>query len=150
MENEKIDFIPDATTPGQSQNFRYNAAGSNRKGRSGAANATPGESQSQSLGNPRLLVLGALGNGKSTVLNALAGIPETFETSKKPKSCTQEAKTVEVSTYTTRLALTDTPGLFDLAMPLPIWLSRYGAMSSAQKKVSKVLWVIRGVERPDD
>ena len=46
--------------------------------------------------------------------------------------------------------LTDTPGLFDLKMPLPIWISKYNTMPPAQKKVTKVLWVMRGSVRPSD
>ena len=106
-------------------------------------------------------MIGAIGNGKSTVLNAIAGVPEMFETNrllsmlpqadgKKPPGCTQEAETENASSYNTRLALTDTPGLFDPHKPLPIWLSQYGAMTSAQKKITKVLWVIQSVDQPND
>ena len=46
--------------------------------------------------------------------------------------------------------LTDTPGLFDLRMPLPIWISKYATMPAEQKNVTKVLWVMRGAVRPSD
>ena len=46
--------------------------------------------------------------------------------------------------------LTDTPGLFDLKMPLPIWMSHYGQMTQDQKKVNKLLWVIRPTVRPNE
>ena len=37
-----------------------------------------------------------------------------------------------------------------MKIPLPQWLSKYGQFTAEQKNVSKVLWVIRSVVRPND
>ena len=47
------------------------------------------------------------------------------------------------------IKLVDVPGLNDLRMPLPVWLSQYGQMPAEQKKVTKLLWVIKPTVRPD-
>ena len=74
------------------------------------------------------MVIGGLGQGKSTFMNRLAGVAdsaEIFVSSNKPKSCTQEAHTEEISYKGSTVTLTDTPGLFDMNMKFPIWLARY-------------------------
>ena len=98
------------------------------------------------------MVIGTLGNGKSTVLNTLIGgnQGETFETSKKPRGCTQEASSAQTQWENYNITLTDTPGLFDLKMPLPMWLAKYGSMPNNQKSITKILWVIRSCVRPDE
>ena len=35
-------------------------------------------------------------------------------------------------------------------MPLPVWLSKYGQIPNDKKLVSRLLWVIKSVMRPDD
>ena len=36
------------------------------------------------------------------------------------------------------------PGLYELGLPLPIWLARYAQMSDEEKRVTKIIWVIVG------
>ena len=95
-------------------------------------------------------MIGALGAGKSSLLNTLAGVEETFATSGAPKGCTKNAHTQGVSYNGKEILLTDTPGLYDLNMPMPVWLAKYGQMEEEQKCVNKVLWVIRCVLRPSE
>ena len=46
--------------------------------------------------------------------------------------------------------MTDFPGLYDLKMPLPVWMKKYGEMDREQKQVTKILWVIKTAVRPDE
>ena len=75
------------------------------------------------------MVIGGLGVGKSTLLNGMIGDAEnSFVTSNKPRGCTQEASSKQFMWNDSQITVIDTPGLFDLRMPLPIWLSRYNKM----------------------
>ena len=80
------------------------------------------------------IVVGGLGVGKSTLLNKLIGVEpgpenEKFVTSRKPRACTQVAKTESFSYDGGDVAVTDLPGLYDMRLPLPVWLVGYGLLT---------------------
>ena len=97
-----------------------------------------------------LIAVGGLGQGKSSLLNTLVGDGQAFATSASPLGCTKSANSKGLEWNGKEILLTDTPGLYDLRMPMPVWLAKYGQMEEEQKCVNKVLWVIRGVLRPND
>ena len=67
------------------------------------------------------MVLGSLGNGKSTLLNRMSGQPEdVFVAAMQTTGCTQEPKALSFDT----LNLIDTPGLNDPNILTAEWAQR--------------------------
>ena len=67
------------------------------------------------------MVLGSIGDGKSTMLNRLAGQEGMFRAARSVKSVTQHPKVCELNCYN----LIDTPGLNDARIPLADWVGRF-------------------------
>jgi GTP-binding protein EngB required for normal cell division len=101
----------------------------------------------ESTNKPVVIVIGTLGEGKSTVLNRLIGNDELFATSDLATSCTQEFNMYHGGDYD----ICDSMGLADPSINLTKWMSIYNANPNVKnKKIALVLLVLKGQIRPTD
>jgi predicted GTPase len=98
-----------------------------------------------STNKPVVIVIGTLGEGKSTVLNRLIGNDELFATSDLATSCTQEFNMYHGKDYD----ICDSMGLADPKIDLTKWMRIYNANPNVKgRKIALVLLVVKGQIRP--
>lgn len=78
----------------------------------------------ESESKAKVIVIGTLGIGKSTVMNKISD-GQTFNTSDEPEGCTKGPDSFTFNSDGKEITVVDTAGLNDNGMPLALWITNY-------------------------